>query len=145
MVGSKYVAGCGVLAHVQTLFQMIREILLFVSVFHWQATIMGPVSIVILLHLFQNISTSDLVIRAGQYSNIVSFMFLCYVFSFFLASQECFNEKVCTGNSVNISINIPGKVYAFIMLVLIYHFRSYLRNSAASSVFFSSPMLFVLL
>lgn len=143
MVGSKNVAGCGVLAHVQTLFQMIREILLFLSVFHWQATIMGPVSIVILLHLFQNINTSDLVIRAGQYSNIVSFMFLCYVFSFLLASQECFNEKVC--NSVNISVNIPGKMYAFIMLALIYHFRSYLRKSAASSVFFSSPMLFVLL
>lgn len=45
---------------------------------------MGPVSInfllVILLHLFQNINTSDLVIRAGQYNNIVSFMFFVMLF-----------------------------------------------------------------
>lgn len=81
MVDPKKVAGCGVPACIPTLFQMITAIFLFVSVFHWQATIMGPVSInfllVILLHLFQNINTSHLVFRAGQYINIVSFMFLC--------------------------------------------------------------------
>lgn len=125
MVGSKNVAGCGVLARIPPLFQVIREILLFVSVFHWQATIMGPVSInfllVILLQLFQNINTSDLVIRAGQYNIIVSFMYLRYVFCFFLAPQGYFNGKVC--NSENISVNIPVKVYAFNMLVVIYHFQ----------------------